>query len=51
MACWVIADGLDSDMVDSAEMVVKSILGRFAEKPTMSSLRLKHYMLEVHEWL
>lgn len=52
MACWVIADGLDSDMeVDSAEMVVKSILGRFTEKPTMSSLRLKHYMQEAHEWL
>ncbi|WP_268625016.1 PP2C family protein-serine/threonine phosphatase [Paenibacillus alvei] len=52
MACWVIADGLDSDTeVDSAEMVVKSILGRFTEKPTMSSLRLKHYMQEAHEWL
>ncbi|MGG4394569.1 serine/threonine protein phosphatase [Paenibacillus thiaminolyticus] len=52
MACWVIADGLDADReADSAEMVVKSILGRFTEKPTMSPLRLKRYMQEAHEWL
>ncbi|WP_374019778.1 serine/threonine protein phosphatase [Paenibacillus thiaminolyticus] len=52
MACWVIADGLDADReADSAEMVVKSILGRFTEKPTMSPQRLKRYMQEAHEWL
>ncbi|WP_019419343.1 PP2C family protein-serine/threonine phosphatase [Paenibacillus sp. OSY-SE] len=52
MACWVIADGLDADReADSAEMVVKSILRRFTEKPTMSPLRLKQYMQEAHEWL
>ncbi|BFH17790.1 MULTISPECIES: serine/threonine protein phosphatase [Paenibacillus] len=52
MACWVVADGLDADReADSAEMVVKSILGRFTEKPTMSPLRLKRYMQEAHEWL
>ncbi|RJG21425.1 PP2C family serine/threonine-protein phosphatase [Paenibacillus thiaminolyticus] len=52
MACWVIADGLDGDReADSAEMVVKSILGRFTEKPTMSPQRLKRYMQEAHEWL
>ncbi|GAC41169.1 hypothetical protein [Paenibacillus popilliae] len=52
MACWVVADGLDADReANSAEMVVKSILGQFTEKPTMSRLRLKRYMQEAHEWL
>ncbi|WP_068777104.1 PP2C family serine/threonine-protein phosphatase [Paenibacillus sp. FJAT-26967] len=52
MACWVLADGLDSDSeVNSAEMVVRSILSRFLNRPSMSAARLKRYMQEASEWL
>ncbi|MEC0245981.1 serine/threonine protein phosphatase [Paenibacillus chitinolyticus] len=52
MACWVLADGLDSDSeVNSAEMVVRSILSRFLNKPALSAARLKRYMQEASEWL
>ncbi|UHA72253.1 serine/threonine protein phosphatase [Paenibacillus sp. 481] len=51
-ACWVIADGLDSDReVESAELAIKSILGQFHEKPTMARFRLKRYMREANELL
>ncbi len=52
MACWVIARGLDSDTeVHSAELAVKSILGNFLEKPTLSRRRIKQYIQEAHETL
>ena len=52
MACWVIADGLDSDQeIESAELAVKSILAQFMEKPTMSRRKLKKYMRTAHKLL
>lgn len=52
MACYVIADGLDADEeVESAELAVKSILGQFIDKPTMSKRKLKKYMHNAHKLL
>nr|WP_106780331.1 SpoIIE family protein phosphatase [Lysinibacillus timonensis] len=51
-ACWVMADGLDMDQeIESAELVVKSIMGQFLQKPTMSRRRLKKYMRKAHKQL
>ncbi|MFP3917120.1 serine/threonine protein phosphatase [Lysinibacillus telephonicus] len=51
-ACWVMADGLDTDQeIESAELVVKSIIGQFLEKPTMSRRKLKNYMRKAHKQL
>lgn len=46
------ADGLDTDQeIESAELVVKSIIGQFLEKPTMSRRKLKNYMRKAHKQL
>lgn len=52
MACYVLADGLDSDQeLRSAEMVVKTVLENFMEKPSMSKRRLMRDLREAQEWL
>ncbi|MBP1905435.1 serine/threonine protein phosphatase PrpC [Paenibacillus turicensis] len=52
MACYVIADGLDTDReLRSAEMVVKAILESFMEKPSMSTRKLHRDLQSAHEWL
>jgi serine/threonine protein phosphatase PrpC len=52
VACWVLADGLDTDEeTQSAELAVKSILGNFLEKPTLSRRRVKKYIQEAHKLL
>lgn len=46
------ADGLDTDQeIESAELVVKSIIGQFLEKPTISRRKLKNYMRKAHKQL
>lgn len=51
-ACYVIADGLDTDTeVNSAQITVQTILESFLEKPTMSKRRLTEYIKIAHEWL
>lgn len=46
------ADGLDTDQeIESAELVVKSIIGQFLEKPTISRRKLKNYMRKAHRQL
>lgn len=51
-ACYVIADGLDSDEDnESAEMVVHHIFEAFMEKPTMSRRKLKSYLMNAHKLL
>ncbi|MCH1625994.1 serine/threonine protein phosphatase [Fredinandcohnia quinoae] len=51
-ACWVIADGLDTDQeIESAELAVKTIIGKFLEKPTMSRRKIKKYMRTAHKLL
>lgn len=52
MACWVMADGLDTDdEVESAETAVKVLLENFQEKPTLSRFRLKRYLKEASDIL
>jgi len=51
-ACWVIADGLDSDEEnESAEMAAHHIFEAFMEKPTISRGRLKNYFMAAHRVL
>ncbi len=51
-ACYVIADGLDTDTeVNSAQITVQTILESFLEKPTMSKRRLTEYIKIAHEWM
>ncbi|KPV61232.1 serine/threonine protein phosphatase [Paenibacillus sp. A3] len=51
-ACYVIARGLDSDTEkESAELAVKSVLGSFLDRPTLSRRKLKRYLWEAHELL
>lgn len=52
MACYVIADGIDNDQeAHSAEMIAKTILENFIERPTLSRRQLKRSLHEAHEWL
>ncbi|WP_199909976.1 serine/threonine protein phosphatase [Paenibacillus sp. CAA11] len=52
MACYVIADGLDTDReLLSAEMAVKVILENFMEKPSLSRKKIKNDLETAHEWL
>ncbi|WP_025844509.1 PP2C family protein-serine/threonine phosphatase [Brevibacillus agri] len=52
IACWVIARGLDNDQeVESAELAVKSVLGHFMQKPSLSRYRISRYLHEAHRVL
>ncbi|WP_253896209.1 PP2C family serine/threonine-protein phosphatase [Solibacillus sp. R5-41] len=52
LACWVVVKGLDSDQeVNSAELVVKGILEKFMEKPSMSRWQIKKYIKNAQELL
>ncbi|WDV94091.1 serine/threonine protein phosphatase [Brevibacillus parabrevis] len=52
IACWVIARGLDADQeVQSAELAVKSVLGHFMQKPSLSRYRISRYLQEAHRVL
>ncbi|MEN1990411.1 serine/threonine protein phosphatase [Paenibacillus hubeiensis] len=51
-ACYIIADGLDTDAeVNSAEMLVQALLESFMDKPTLSKRRLTEYISIAHGWL
>lgn len=51
-ACWVLAQGLDSDReIESAELAVKRVLGNFMNRPTMSRFRIKKYIQQAHRLL
>lgn len=44
-ACFVVADGIDSDEeISSAEVAVKSIFEDFSKKPTISRRKIKTYL-------
>ncbi|SJZ97593.1 PP2C family protein-serine/threonine phosphatase [Selenihalanaerobacter shriftii] len=52
MACWVLADGLDSAPdVLSAEIVVGSILNDFTENPSMKKRHIKKYIRNANQAL
>lgn len=51
-ACYVLADSLDEDMeVNSARLVVESLVRSFVEKPTMRKRLLNSYMHQAHREL
>ncbi|OME90051.1 MULTISPECIES: PP2C family protein-serine/threonine phosphatase [Paenibacillus] len=52
MACYVIADGLDTDReAHSAKMAVSVILENFMEKPSLSRRKIRQDLETAHEWL
>lgn len=52
MACYITADGIDSDEdINSAELVVNFLFENLLKKPTMSRARLKKYIMEAHKLL
>lgn len=52
MACYIAADGLDSDEeVKSAELAANSFFECFLENPTMSRRKIKNYIMHVHKML
>lgn len=51
-ACWVVAKGLDHDQqVNSAELVVKGVLEKFIEKPSLSKASMKKYLRNAQKLL
>lgn len=52
MACWIAADGIDSDEdMDSAEIAVKSIFSDLADNPKISRRKIKKYIKNAHKAL
>lgn len=52
MACYIAADGIDSDEdINSAELVVNFLFENLLKKPTMSRAKLKRYIMEAHKLL
>jgi serine/threonine protein phosphatase PrpC len=52
IACWIAADGLDSDEEKkSAELVIHRIFEEFIEKPVLSRLKIKTWIVKAHELL
>ncbi|MEW8957088.1 PP2C family serine/threonine-protein phosphatase [Clostridium sp.] len=50
--CYVIADGIDDDLqLESAKMVVTSVIRSFTEKPTMKKRLIKKYLKEANDEL
>lgn len=51
-ACWVVAKGFDHDQqVNSAELVVKGVLEKFIEKPSLSKGSIKKYLINAQKIL
>jgi serine/threonine protein phosphatase PrpC len=52
IACWIAADGLDSDEEkESAKLVVHRIFEEFVEKPALSRTKIKSWVMKAHELL
>lgn len=52
MACWIAADGLDSDEEkESAKIAVHRIFESFMAKPTLSKIRIQQYIQNAHNLL
>jgi serine/threonine protein phosphatase PrpC len=52
VACWVMADGLDSDEEkESAQMAVHRIFEEFVEKPQLSRVKIKSCLQNAHQLL
>ena len=51
-ACYVLADSLDEEpSVNSAQLVVESLIRNFTERPAMGKGRLKSYLEQAHKEL
>ena len=51
-ACYVLADSLDEEpSVNSAKLVVESLIRSFTERPTIGKGRLKSYLAQAHKEL
>lgn len=51
-ACYVLADSLDEEpSVNSARLVVESLIRNFTERPAMGNRRLKNYLEQAHKEL
>lgn len=51
-ACYVLADSLDEEpSVNSARLVVESLVRSFIEQPAMGKRRLKSYLMQAHKEL
>lgn len=51
-ACYVLADSLDDEpLVNSAKVVVESLIRSFSERPTIRKRKLERYMREAHREL
>lgn len=51
-ACYVLADSLDEELsVNSAKLVVESIIRNFTEAPSIKKRRIKKYIREAHKEL
>ncbi|NEW09801.1 serine/threonine protein phosphatase [Paenibacillus sp. SYP-B3998] len=52
LACWVMAQGLDSDTeMESAEMAVKAVIGHFMHRPKLTRRAIESYLREAHDML
>jgi serine/threonine protein phosphatase PrpC len=52
IACWIAADGLDSDEEkESAKLVIHRIFEEFIEKPTLSRAKIKYWIINAHQLL
>ena len=52
VACYIVADGIDSDEdINSAELVVNFLFENFMKKPSMSRRKLKRCIIEAHRML
>ena len=51
-ACYVLADSLDEEpSVNSAKLVVESLIRSFTERPTIGKGKLKSYLAQAHKEL
>lgn len=52
VACYIVADGIDSDEdANSAELVVNYLFENLMKKPSMSRSKLKRFIVEAHKLL
>ncbi len=52
MACYIVADGIDSDEeINSAELAVSFLFENIMKKPSMSRSKLKKYVMAAHRLL
>ena len=51
LACWIVAEQIDSDEKESAKLAADQLLGDWSEKPTLNRNKLKEYLINAHQKL